>query len=355
MRGVINVANAHSSMTNPYTADEIIGFFEADIDSLFENFGSYINVSYMTINASTGWERYNIENENFKFYPYPLSCNISYNVGAGCLISIAGYAGSFAAGGENTKLERYRAFNNDDDRMNMYLETELVNEVQASSTQTTLVYGMKKFPTMNIRKFVEGYIELRGCFGKFGRQIITSGSDIGKIFLESLESKNDPLIISDNLIISNFRKIKSIPARFKVNPSNYSYFYCDEKDTKKYGRYICRFRNTNGTEEVIEGFMDAEARNNPNKYAVYDFSENIFIQNARFNNETNNLYTLLNSALHRLRNVSYRPFEIEMQAMPWVEAGDSVYIEGTNDECFSYVLKRTIKGIKAPRDSITTM
>ena len=86
------------------------------------------------------------------------------------------------------------------------------------------------------------------------------------------------------------------------------------------------------------------------EFNVLDLSKNYLLQNYLFTKEE--VDEMLKNVFDAVSGVSYLPADIDMIGMPWIEAGDSLRISTKTETIYTYVLRRTLKGINALRDRI---
>ena len=92
---------------------------------------------------------------------------------------------------------------------------------------------------------------------------------------------------------------------------------------------------------------------NESTYQTYDLSNNWILQNTIFENDTKIIEYCENVAAG-LEGIKYTPINIDISAMPWLEAGDLVEIQTQGKSYFTYVLERQLKGIKNVTDNISS-
>ena len=71
-----------------------------------------------------------------------------------------------------------------------------------------------------------------------------------------------------------------------------------------------------------------------------------------YGKNNNELLDIANNIYDIISYIKYRPFDCELKGNPCIEVGDGVRIRTTYDVIYSYVLKRTLKGIYALRDTL---
>jgi len=72
-----------------------------------------------------------------------------------------------------------------------------------------------------------------------------------------------------------------------------------------------------------------------------------------YGKSTEELTTIGNNLLGKMKGIMYRPFECEAKGNPCLEVGDTIRFNTTSEIVEGYVLQRTLKGIQALRDTYT--
>ncbi len=94
-----------------------------------------------------------------------------------------------------------------------------------------------------------------------------------------------------------------------------------------------------------EGDIGASVGNGDNTYVI----EGNFLVYGKTSTE---LLEIGNSILPLIAGRTYRPANIDCNAMPWVEVGDAIIAPTTDDVVETFVMKRTTKGCQSMRDTI---
>ena len=195
-------------------------------------------------------------------------------------------------------------------------------EAQSESTIT-------ESASLSGKDVITAICEINGCFGHIGRDgkmhyIYLAPNIFGRFPANDLYPSddvfpNDP----ENTLIS-----KSM------------YISC------KYEDYTCKNINKLQvrTEENDIGVIVGEGEN---AYII----EGNFLAYGKGSAE---LREIAENIFEKIKDVSYIPFEVECVGNPCIEVGDSVRIPTTYKIVESYVLKRTLKGIQALRDSLSS-
>ena len=175
----------------------------------------------------------------------------------------------------------------------------------------------------SIAKIINGYFELRGVFLRQNR---------GKTF-------------------SEFKVIDSVHE--PITRSQYSNVFYEDDQVQPVGTIRYKFNDQKSEKATEYNFAYA----NP---SVYDMTDNYVLQNlVRNKGETDtNVETRINAVLDagfisNTESINYVQSNIEMQALPYVESGDTIDSETEDGETVeTLVFNRTIKGIQMLRDTI---
>lgn len=201
------------------------------------------------------------------------------------------------------------------------------------------------------RKFFESFIELLGKSGRINRTT--------KQFEQIRLSEVNGLTPSESLVprgvLSPFGGGLT-PAGTAVevitNP------YIEDINaigdlTQEYGIVSAIYYTGEGEEYKHEYRHYIVENANESTYQTYDLTNNWIFQNTIFENDTKIIEYCENVAAG-LEGIKYTPINIDISAMPWLEAGDLVEIQTQGKSYFTYVLERQLKGIKNVTDNISS-
>lgn len=87
-----------------------------------------------------------------------------------------------------------------------------------------------------------------------------------------------------------------------------------------------------------------------NQYNTFDLSQNYLIKNYPFNEDE--IIEILKNVFNGVSELSYMSANIDMIGMPWIESGDSIWVDTKDGIISTYALRRTLKGIMALKDNI---
>ena len=184
--------------------------------------------------------------------------------------------------------------------------------------------------TLSGKDVITAICEINGCFGHIGRD--------GKFHYIYLNNIISGIYPSNSLYPSN----DLYPAEANTYPISKSLYI----PPCKYEDYIC---------EKISKLQIKQEENDIG--AVVGNGENTYIISGNFlaYGKTNEeLQIIGTNILNKIKGVSYRPFNVDCVGNPCLEVGDAVRVPTTYQIVESYILKRTLKGIQALRDSLSS-
>ena len=186
------------------------------------------------------------------------------------------------------------------------------------------------------KEVLQAIEEINGCFGHIGRDgklkhivlqpayglypsEILYPSDVLFPVSETDTTYVQDEIISESLAMSNFRKV-----RFE----EYTVKEIDKLQIRQETDDIGAIVGTGINTYIIEG--------------------NFLV----FGKSASELETVANNTFGNIRKRPYRPYNAELNGLPYIELGDVVQFQ-TNDVVEGYVLSRTLKGIQALKDNFS--
>lgn len=176
---------------------------------------------------------------------------------------------------------------------------------------------------------IEAICEMNGCFGHIGRDGVFRYIHLVQ-GMQGLYPRND-LYPADN-IYPHDPKSTPIPRNIYIN-CTYEDFITDE---------IGKLQIVNGSTGVVSSVGNGE-----NCYVI----ESNFLLSDKAEVELNKIGERI---LEKIRAISYRPFDAECLGNPCFEVGDPVRLSTTYEIVETYILKRTLKGIQALKDSYSS-
>lgn len=219
---------------------------------------------------------------------------------------------------------------NDTMEIRKTLQPETSEEVDGEETKTagTKLYG---------KEVISAICEINGCFGHIGRN-----GKFNWIYLrnntQGIYPANDlfPEHAPEYMFQSRFGSL------YPKNPDSTriekgKYIKCDYEDyiTKR----IDSIKIIDTESEI--GLFIGEGSN------IYEITDNFLIK-GKLDLE---ILGIANSILEKIGGIIYRPFSAECVGNPCLEVGDPVRINTKYELIESYILKRTLKGIQALKDS----
>ena len=176
---------------------------------------------------------------------------------------------------------------------------------------------------------IEAICEMNGCFGHIGRDGVFRYIHLVQ-GMQGLYPRND-LYPADN-IYPHDPKSTPIPRNIYIS-CTYEDFITDE---------IGKLQIVNGSTGIISSVGNGE-----NCYVI----ESNFLLSDKTEGELNEIGKRI---LEKIRAISYRPFDAECLGNPCFEVGDPVRLSTTYEIVETYILKRTLKGIQALKDSYSS-
>ena len=171
--------------------------------------------------------------------------------------------------------------------------------------------------------------EINGCFGRIGRD-----GKFKYVFLPTYENSIYP---SDDLFPSE--TLFPVEARSESIGNNY-YIECKYEDF---------------TTETIDKVQIRKSENDIG--AVVGTGNNCYVIQDNFlvyGKSTEDLTQIANTLLRKISGISYRPFSAKTLGNPCLEPGDAVRLSTKYEIVQSYILQRTLKGIQALKDTISS-
>ena len=182
--------------------------------------------------------------------------------------------------------------------------------------------------------------EINGCFGHIGRD--------GKFHYIYLPQDIQGLYPADFLFPDR------VPAQWDyMTQAETGHLYPqDPKGTRMGpGRYIkCQYEDY-----VVRTINKLQIRMEENDIgAIYGTGDNCYIIEDNFlvyGKSADDLAVIAENIYSKIRGIIYRPFSAECVGNPCFEIGDPLRFQTKYELVESYILKRTLKGIQAPRDT----
>lgn len=193
--------------------------------------------------------------------------------------------------------------------------------------------------TVTLRNIFSSLYELRAEFGCINR--ITGefrGAQLNNGALYPLES----LYPSDSLYPNG--------AVMRYNKAAYTELIVEEFETKKYGKIVIQYKTLdkekNEITETYSCVFDEQAEN------VYFVKDNWILNNRIFAKEE--IQEIAEKMKERIKGIRFTPFEMEAVGIPYIETGDMIEFVDGEKTVKSYLMKRTLTGIKRLKDEYET-
>lgn len=197
---------------------------------------------------------------------------------------------------------------------------QVKNGVESTVKKTVYVPTFDQLDSLNLLKFIESSLEVKGCFGRFTRD-----GAFTSLSLANTGTQN-------------------------VLKSEYSELWYDEEYTKKIGRINCNFMDEDNEDDTVT--LDLVDNFDPLRNKEYNISKNYMLDLNPHSSE--DISDMLDEMEGNVEDIEYIPTEITTIGMPWVEAGDYINVETEHDGIIKVLVEeRTLSGIQRLTDDIT--
>lgn len=177
------------------------------------------------------------------------------------------------------------------------------------------------------KDILNSVLEANGCFGHFGRD--------GKFHFIYLE-----------------QSIQGLYPRNDLYPAD-DLYPRDPKSTRIGKSFYIHAEYEDYLVKSIDGLQIREKENDIGVIVGGTSNPYIIEDNFLFYGKgTEELTGIANNILSKIRGIVYRPFTADCKGNPCLEVGDAIRIPTKYEIIESYILKRTLKGIQALRDSL---
>ena len=181
--------------------------------------------------------------------------------------------------------------------------------------------------------------EINGCFGHIGRN--------GKFKYVYLDGDIQGLYPADNLFPDHAPEYLTQAETGHLYPQ-------DPKSSRvgSRGNYIsCKYEDF-----LVKSINKLQIRQEENDIGtiVGEGGDNCYIIEDNFlvyGKSADDLWQIANNIFNKIIHLIYRPYELELRGNPCLEVGDSIRVSTRYEIVEGYILKRTLKGIQALRDS----
>ncbi|WP_026661433.1 hypothetical protein [Butyrivibrio proteoclasticus] len=208
-----------------------------------------------------------------------------------------------------------------------------------ASTRTDYKYVLPD----NLREIFEGFLEINGEFGFYGRDGIFSERKLKGI---------DGTFPSESLYPSNSKYATDIGSDDRIRKAMYEKAEYADEETPKYSKVILAYKDAdNEDQEAAYNMIDEYiAASDPDKYQSYSLSFNKLLDELSPGEEKS--VEFCRNFGETIKNVRYMPSRITMRGLPYLEAGDLVHVDTDDGGFNTYILRRTLKGIQTLTDEI---
>lgn len=201
------------------------------------------------------------------------------------------------------------------------VETELVND--AMMVEQTI-----NSTTISGKMVITAICEINGVFGHINRS--------GNFDYVRLEQKAEGLYPSNDLY-----------------PSNNLYPIAKKSTTISKSKYIdCEYEDY-----IVQAIDKVQIRQEENDIgAIFGTGDNCYIVQNNFlvyGKSESDLQSIAYNLLTVIKDITYRPFEADLNGDPCFEVGDPVKFYTRHEVVNSYILVRTMKGIQSLRDTFS--
>lgn len=186
----------------------------------------------------------------------------------------------------------------------------------------------------DIKSTIESIIEIYGKFGRISRN--------GYFELLSIEGN---AWYADSDIFPGTELFPSVWGEH-IHRNDYiggSLWY-EDYSVKAFGKITAACVTATGEEKEIEYIGDAGCEN------IYYMGDNEVLKSGTFTE--NEIESILAEMFESIKGIVYTPIEMEMRGLPFLEAGDKLFINAGDEWIKSIIFKRTLSGEQALTDEI---
>lgn len=197
-----------------------------------------------------------------------------------------------------------------------------------------------------LQELLRSYFEISGGFGKINRE---GKWELANLAIGSDKFPKDTIFPATNLYPGDSGTVETF------DTSQYSTCYRDDVQAPFYRRIFAEYKDADGTSNVAETIVQAFENIAPRdrrSFIDYDASNNYFFRT--FNMSKTIAQRYVNNIKSGVRYTGYTEFELNCIGHPEIEAGDRIRINNKNGSFVTYVLRRTLSGIKALKDNYTS-
>ena len=198
----------------------------------------------------------------------------------------------------------------------------------------------KQLNSLNTKVALQDMLELKGVFGGLGRYGWYKEYrlfDIGSLY------PSEGIYPSDSLYPASEYNAEHLGVHDFIKAA------CDEYVFYYKGIYV-KYKDTNGDDAEYMALFDDDDDNPDMPY--YNISNNSIISAGRYTEAQ--LVTLINPLVTVLQKFKYYQSDIQMRALPYIEAGDTIYIRTKNNVIVTPTLQHIVSGIQDLRGKIVS-
>lgn len=202
--------------------------------------------------------------------------------------------------------------------------------------ETTTFYTYEDFfAELDSIKLLESYCELLGKFGGLDRDGWFKLYDI-------CPNEHDMVYPANDIYPDQDLYPDDVDSTMIIRPGQIISASYDE-NAFRYGGITCRYTNTYNNDAFYSKIVDPTL-------PIYDVSDNEIIKGSTRSKAQ--IKTLLATLQAEVLNFSYVSGKVDMQGLPYIECGDTLYIQGRNFAFTLVVMDRDLSGIQVLRDKI---
>lgn len=236
----------------------------------------------------------------------------------------------------------------EDENVNLLLQpfTKKVNcitgKYDTKPTATTRTDYKYVLPD-NLREIFEGFLEIQGDFGMYGRDGV-----FNEVKLKGIEGQ----FPSEMLYPSDTNPPVEVGCDERIRRSLYEKAEYADDETPQYSKVVLAYKDSDKEEQEASYNMaqESDVASDPDKYQYYSLSFNKLLDQLSPNEEKS--VEFCRNLGETIKNVRYLPARVTMRGLPYLEAGDLIHVDTDDGGFNTYILRRTLKGIQTLTDEI---
>lgn len=208
--------------------------------------------------------------------------------------------------------------------------------VQFERTQGTDGYFYCTTAETDLQKAIGSIAEIQAKFvhvdryGVYGLVGISENFGMGLYPAEDLFPSEDLFPEDNNGVVASY---------------DHRSLWYEDYEVQPFGMVVVNYKNKSGNDEILR------YRFNPANRNIYHMKDNFIFKTGGW--EPAQIRDILNTFfIPALSGIRYVPVELEMQGLPYIEAGDVLTVETRGGSLDAFVFRRTLKGINHMVDSI---